>query len=223
MCKYSYCDKSCFERSEHDSWYGSCLISCLPQDAELSQTSLLALRIVLKAGLETIASTVKVDKPIYDSKDYSSVFCQITHEENRSCGDNFRRLMTAIYFAMVLYSLNFFPEASEIVTESLTRNQADIVATSIALVRHLQSCSCNAYEISELVNNDKERVSNELGGAVYPTVSLTNHACDCNTMRYSDGNVCVIRASKTIHKGTEITDNYGEFYQTSNKDSRQKR
>ena len=57
------------------------------------------------------------------------------------------------------------------------------------LVRHLQSCSCNAYEIDELVRDAKglgmsgNRIE-RLGGAVYPTVSLSNHSCVPNTIRY---------------------------------------
>ena len=49
-----------------------------------------------------------------------------------------------------------------------------------------------------------------------PTVSLTNHSCAQNTMRYHEGNACVLRAVRTIEAGEEITDNYGFFYQGGN-------
>ena len=52
-----------------------------------------------------------------------------------------------------------------------------------------------------------------MGSAVYPTVSLTNHSCAQNTLRYHEGNACVLRAVRTIDEGEEIADNYGFFYQ----------
>ena len=55
----------------------------------------------------------------------------------------------------------------------------------------------------------------DLGGAVYPTVSLSNHGCVANTMRHNEASVCIIRAVSTIGKGEEITDNYGHFFQVS--------
>ena len=63
------------------------------------------------------------------------------------------------------------------------------------------SSACNAYEISELVRGpNRVPETNELGGAVYCTVSLTNHSCCPNTMRYNDGHACVLRAERTINK-----------------------
>jgi hypothetical protein len=34
-------------------------------------------------------------------------------------------------------------------------------------------------------------------------------------MRHNDGVACVVRAAVTIHKGEEVTDNYGHFFQVS--------
>ena len=55
--------------------------------------------------------------------------------------------------------------------------------------------------------------SSDLGGAVYPTVSLSNHSCVPNTMRHNDGAAGILRAAVTIPKGEEILDNYGHFFQ----------
>jgi hypothetical protein len=63
------------------------------------------------------------------------------------------------------------------------------------------------------MNNLFMKQNCDLGGAIYPTVSLSNHGCVANTMRHNDGSVCVIRAASTIAKGEEITDNYGHFFQ----------
>lgn len=82
-------------------------------------------------------------------------------------------------------------------------------------IPRIASCSCNGYEISELVSDRGQLQNLELGGAVYPTVSLTNHSCVPNTMRHNDGAICILRASATIAKGEEVTDNYGHFFQVS--------
>ena len=78
--------------------------------------------------------------------------------------------------------------------------------------------SCNAYAVSELVScaGGGKYENRGIGSAVYPTVSLTNHSCAQNTMRYHEGNACVLRAARTIEAGEEITDNYGFFYQRGN-------
>merc|ERR1711962_698444 len=89
-------------------------------------------------------------------------------------------------------------------------------------LHHLQSCSCNAYEIGEMVEVGGHLDENlQLGGAVYPTVSLSNHNCNANTVRNSLGNVCIVRAASTIQPGQEVTDNYGHYFQVKPKADRQ--
>ena len=96
-------------------------------------------------------------------------------------------------------------------------NKNMITVVTLAL-RHLQSCSCNAYEIGELVRHkhgDMYKVDRnlQLGGAVYSNISLSNHSCSNNTIRNNVGFNGVIRASKTIQNGEEISDNYGHYFQ----------
>jgi len=61
----------------------------------------------------------------------------------------------------------------------------------------------------------------ELGGAVYPTISLSNHACSANTSRTNCGSYGIARATKTIFPNEKIFDNYGYFYHTEEKEHRQ--
>ena len=67
------------------------------------------------------------------------------------------------------------------------QNKNMITVVTLAL-RHLQSCSCNAYEIGELVRHkqgDLYKIDEnlQLGGAVYSNISLSNHSCSHNTIR----------------------------------------
>ena len=62
----------------------------------------------------------------------------------------------------------------------------EVIGIAAVLVRHIQACASNAYEINELVRAGPSMIdcsSAELGGAVYPTISLSNHACTSNTSR----------------------------------------
>jgi ribosomal protein S27E len=48
-----------------------------------------------------------------------------------------------------------------------------------------------------------------IGGAVYASISLANHACWPNVCRVSYGRRCVVRATRRLHPGEELLDNYG--------------
>ena len=61
----------------------------------------------------------------------------------------------------------------------------------------------------------------QLGGAVYATISLSNHGCWANTIRNNVSNYGVVRAAKTILPGEEIVDNYGHYFQVKPKSERQ--
>lgn len=66
-------------------------------------------------------------------------------------------------------------------------NQEQIILLSIGNFRHLQAICCNAYEIVENVRNQISKViePRNIGGAIYTTVSLTNHSCYPNVIRHS--------------------------------------
>ena len=125
---------------------------------------------------------------------------KVAHEEQRDPGDAFKRAAIGFYLAHHLKLAGFFPP--DYMTEASVSDSAEsskdgffsvknqtVVTVLTLLVRHLQSCSCNAYEIDELVRDAKglgmsgNRIE-RLGGAVYPTVSLSNHSCVPNTIRY---------------------------------------
>lgn len=123
------------------------------------------------------------------------MFDQVTHSESRTPADLLKRSLTAGYLTCCL------EESLQRVGLSL-RPEHGVVLTA-AFLRHLQSCSCNAYQVSEQrLPGGAVRGSRavELGGACYPTVSLVNHACSPNVARHSHGNVCVVRAIRSIPK-----------------------
>lgn len=152
----------------------------------------------------------------YHPKNYKTVLHLATNSVQRTFGDLFKRSVTAVYLANCLKISGYF--GSETVAEE------DLLFAASMLLRHLQGGSCNAYEIGEMdvgsIGSHLGRMQ-EIGGALYTTISLTNHSCVPNVARYSVGDKCVLRAVRPIPRGTEVCDNYGFFYHSSTVNERQ--
>ena len=79
----------------------------------------------------------------------------------------------------------------------------EVVQVAATLAKHIQACSCNAYEVNEFIRRGHSLIdctNVELGGAVYPSISLSNHSCAANTSRTNYGRAGVVRAVRTINK-----------------------
>ena len=144
----------------------------------------------------------------YSSKDYNPVFHLVTNDDKRSFGDIFKRSLAAVYLTKCLQIIKYFDEDS---------TEDDFLFVASLVLRHLQSSSCNAYEISEYETASEGEVPNshELGGAIYSSISMTNHSCYANTARYNIGSSCVLRATRSISSGEEVLDNYGYLFRTT--------
>lgn len=86
------------------------------------------------------------------------------------------------------------------------------------LLRHLQSISCNAHEISELrLDKTAKRPmatssAQGIGAGIYAVLSLFNHSCDPHVTRTFRGLECHVHALRGCARGTECTDSYGVLY-----------
>ena len=195
-------------------------------------------RLVAKARLETCLSTFDsseetlIEQCVYDSNDYTSAFLQVrndynyyiwnpalecslqvAHEELRDAGEIFKQILIALYLTHHLRLAGYFGY-SNLSDKSFYSND-DTIKIMCLLVRHLQSCTCNAYDLVQ------EGETSELGGAIFTTISLSNHSCAPNTIRKNERRHCVVRATETIKKGQEVSDNYGYFYHATSKAKRQ--
>ncbi|XP_021928622.1 SET and MYND domain-containing protein 4-like isoform X2 [Zootermopsis nevadensis] len=145
------------------------------------------------------------------SSDYASVHGQVTNSGSRTPADKLKRATSAFFLMKCL--------------RHVAQDMTDDVEMTTSLLRHLQSCSCNAYQITEHVVPDgdvRNATQNELGGGAYPTVSLCNHSCNPNVARHSIGRLCIVRAIRNIRKGDEILDNYGPHFLSHDLEERQK-
>ena len=77
---------------------------------------------------------------------------QVTHEEQRDPGDAFKRAVIGFYLAHHLRLAGFFSAAE---TFEFSVKNTSLVTVVTLILRHLQSCSCNAYEIDEFVHHSK--------------------------------------------------------------------
>jgi len=155
----------------------------------------------------------------YKDGDYLAAYKQESNMEPRPSGDHLKRCVMGLILARCLQLSGWFPEDQRDRLDS-----KEVMTITALLVRHIQSCACNAYEINELVREGSSMIdchAEELGGAVYPTISLSNHACSSNTSRSNVGTSGVWRALKTIFPNEKVYDNYGRHYHVESKENRQ--
>ena len=138
---------------------------------------------------------------------------------SRSVGDHLKRNTTALLLTRCLQLSGWFPQH----LQSDLKHEK-VVHVAAVLSKHIQSCSCNAYEISEFIRRGHSLIdcqNVELGGAVYPSISLSNHSCSANTSRTNYGRYGVVHAVRSIFPNEKVYDNYGHFYHTDPREKRQ--
>ncbi|XP_046597819.1 SET and MYND domain-containing protein 4 [Neodiprion lecontei] len=145
----------------------------------------------------------------YDPMDYSTVYSLETNSKDIDPKVNLMHALHSILLAKCFryVSTKILPKIE------IDDDEEHILAS--ATLRHLQAINSNAYEIVENVLDKGTKVwePKTVGGAIYATVSLTNHSCYPNVVRHSypRGKV-VVRAIRFIPKGTEILDCYGPHF-----------
>jgi len=191
-------------------------------NSDIGRMATLAYRIVARTGYDFLSNKAEQLDSLeasYKENDYISVFKQEDNMNVRPIGDHLKRCVTGLILTRCLQISKWFPEH---LRNDLSSKEVLTIAN--ILVKHIQSCSCNAYEINEFIKKGCSMVdceSVELGGAVYPTISLSNHACSANTSRTNFGTHGIVRATKTIFPNEKVYDNYGYFYHTEDKGQRQ--
>jgi len=149
----------------------------------------------------------------YHASSYHCTFGLVTNHARRRFGDVFQRSLAAVFLVGCLRRAGYFGVSQP--------DRDDLLFLSSLALRHLQACSCNAYELSELQVAEGRGDCIQVGGAVYPSVSLTNHSCHPNTTRYTVGTACVLTATRHLAKGEEVLDNYGDHFCSKSSAERQ--
>lgn len=167
---------------------------------------------------------------VYDPLDYRTVYSLQTNSRDTNPKIN---LMHAIHAVLLAKCFKF---VSKSIKPRMKIEDEEERLLAVATLRHLQAINSNAYEIVENVLDRATKIwePRTIGGAIYPTVSLTNHSCFPNVVRhtYPKGTkrhrpltepeksiICfhfqgrvVVRAIRFVRKGEEILDCYGPHF-----------
>lgn len=220
-CDVAYCSLQCQEEAWTEYHKTECKIIRHVQNM-ISKLGHLALRMVLKAGYpfliqgrsnlcaEDVTENIGYNRNgCYDSEDYNALYNLVNHGDKRTPEDLFNKAVQSVYLLRCLKLTPFFkdcPAGQEMDAESYIGGH---------ILRQIQMLPCNAHEISEIQWKPGDPTATEtieIGSGAYALLSLINHSCDPSVVRHTYGNVCVVRAIKSIKKGEEILDNYGALY-----------
>nr|XP_061787282.1 SET and MYND domain-containing protein 4 [Nerophis lumbriciformis] len=202
-CAYSrYCSSACqtLAWEEHHRW--ECPLG--PRLQAAGVMSQLALRVALTAGAENIRAAAESSECADHA--YTRVF-RLLHHSARQSPD--MRFLCAVTVATLSLELDGDGGAERRLLGS-------------AALRHLLQLRCNAQAVITLQHqgpsnapvqsSQEERVAT----ALFPTLSLLNHACCPNTsLAFSVGEppgvavTVTVRASRSVSPGQEVTHCYG--------------
>lgn len=244
----AYCSRECEKKSWAGHKYECKYIKLLAFESGLTHMEWLAMHIVLKATFDKLyaerlfyinyeqqreifirdETSLKFhdrdSRALYKSDDYFNIFHLITNSVVRVDNDLFRRAFIALFLTKILLKTNYIKVKNENNPNDLRDNACFIGGL---ILRHIQSISCNAHEISMLKLNEEDRkplansYANGIGAGIYALMSIFNHSCDPHVTRNFLSNRCQVRAIRKVNKGEQVFDNYGVVYAVNDYDERQ--
>lgn len=232
MLQVMYCCESCRSASYEENHKIECKL--IPQLVALDFTKieLIAVRTLLvatkkyKSLKEFIELAPKIksnEDPItnglddnghYNSSDYRSVHHLVGNGEFRFNADVFRRATAAAYIVWLLDKCtDYFSSQPQnnMSDDSFANNECtseDKHVVGGLLLKYIMIVASNAHEVSEMMVRGVELQceSEEVGGALYPVLSLINHSCDPNVVRHSyNGDLNVLTAIQVIRAGEQVS------------------
>lgn len=227
-CTYSlYCSVECQKLADKDYHNVECRL--LPSLLEMGFSKLewLALRTLLRsrsdeeswdslfktaAEAESRVHTdlwgcVKIsDKWVYDSKFYTPIHTLASNVDKRSLSDIFRKSVSAAAFAHFLSVLEFQKSDDKEIEDKAKKY------VNGTLLLHIMTGPTNMHSISTTIANEGKYVDEyQYASGAYAFLSLLNHSCSPNVVRYSKlgTSLMTLIAIRPIKKGMQILDNYG--------------
>ncbi|KAK6629825.1 hypothetical protein RUM43_003645 [Polyplax serrata] len=221
-CTAMFCNEQCLASKSHDI---ECSYLEILSSLNADRRELLSLKILIDASnqgrqLDKLYDEVaKYDNndydqnnQFYDSSDFVNIYNLVTNSKKRAPTDLFyRSVISAILIFTLQQCTNFFK------LTNIDRRKNMTIFCGGLILRLMQSLPCNAHEVSEY--NCESLL--EIGAGAYATLSLINHSCDPNVVRYSCQDKIVLCAIKPIKNGEQIFDNYGYHYATHDFQERQ--
>ncbi|XP_075980473.1 SET and MYND domain containing, class 4, member 4 [Anticarsia gemmatalis] len=240
-CTYAlYCSEECREEAYKKYHALECPVMASMVSYNFTKMDWLALRTSLKSRCEyddwfdvfevSIDADANVntrnwgcvkvaDKWVYESKNYTSIHTLATNVDIRSISDIFRKSLTAAVLLHLLALSKYIRcEGQELLTDHCIKYVAD------NLLRHIMTSPTNMHGISSNIENSEGKFLDEcnIASGAYAFLSLLNHSCSPNVVRYSKlgtGQMTLL-AIRPIKKGMQIFDNYGYHHALQNRDTR---
>ena len=183
--------------------------------------------------------------------DYRVIYSLTTHTKDMQFYDLIEYAITAVVLLLILKQGKFFErpdiiqlkeiaemDYGQLCQDSLSKelkvrksqdsiNFVELLYGSL-MFKHIQQIVCNGiavtgiYDVQQSASKIVTYEQMRLGSAIYPTVSLINHSCDPNCIQTFQGNTVVIKATKAIRPGQELTISYGPIFSKQNWEERQR-
>lgn len=229
-CCYSlYCSYECKTGAWKSHHATECPLMASLIDLHFTKLELLGLRTVIKARsdhedwhgllktIEEADSNINTEHKgqvyingqwIYDSKYYASIHTLESNVDKRSVSDIFQKAVSAAVFLHLLKTKTSFLKAESGVNIAKIRH-----LVSGLLLLHIMTSPTNMHGLSsnvETANGDfVDEIS--LGSAPFAFLSLLNHSCAPNVVRFSKlgSAISTLFALRPIKKGMQLFDNYG--------------
>lgn len=228
-CFALYCSKDCKERALKEYHEIECPLMATLVHMDFTKLELLALRIVIRARTDhanwkKLFHTIKLAEAninsefqghvkvngnwIYDSKYYESIHTLASNIEKRSISDIFQKSVTAAVLLKFLKDNTGFLNVAQDEDSAKVRK---LVAGM--LLHHCMTSPTNMHGISATAQTSAGHYTSHtsIASASYAFLSLLNHACSPNVVRFSKlgTGVMALFALRPIDKGMQLYDNYG--------------
>uniref|UniRef100_A0A2A4K7Z8 Protein-lysine N-methyltransferase SMYD4 n=1 Tax=Heliothis virescens TaxID=7102 RepID=A0A2A4K7Z8_HELVI len=239
-CVTMYCSRTCVTEAWDQYHSFECPLIASLLKGNFTKLELLALRTTIRARTEhetwgqvfsVIAAASKNtnheklgckkegDKWVYSSKYYPSIHTLSTNIEKRDVSDIFQKAVSAAILMHYLAVANFVKTDDLILRERIKSFTAD------SLMRHLMTAPTNMHGITTNVENEDGNYVDEynIGCGAYGFLSLLNHSCAPNVVRYTKLGTAQtsLIAIRPIGKGMQVLDNYGAHHAVHTKEERQ--
>ncbi|KAH1016412.1 hypothetical protein HUJ04_007635 [Dendroctonus ponderosae] len=206
-----FCSTAC--QSEANKQYHQYECPIVVSVRKLDETKMLHLKltIVVRDKYKSLDQCKLNPDEIYRSDRYEEIFNLVANTSSRSISDLFSRATSAAgYFHLMKEHTNFF--------HGETKDCEGVFKE--LLLFHMQIGPCNFHQISSRLSTVGD-ADWTLGSAAYSFLSLFNHSCFPNVSRYEYGSVAAIFTIRSIRKGEQCFENYGQHYALMSKADRQ--